>query len=556
MPYCFKPLSSLEKCFIDEDIHAHPATDRFVMFHNQRLAFQVAIAHTADEEHCPISFSVSLEGELAPHISVREVLQIPSLYATCAEKLDDNYLRTAPGFYPDALRPLHYRGQMKVPAGQLRSIWLEVTLPEDFPAGNYQTEISFTSIKDQPLGKVNVTVCVLDARLPRQRLIHTEWFYTDCIAEANHVKPFSEKHWKFVENYLRVAVNNGINMILTPVFTPELDTYIGGERLTTQLVSITVPEKDRYEFDFSQLDRWIDLCHSVGVEYFEIPHFFTQWGAQHAPKFVARVGGRTRRIFGWETDSLGAEYECFLSQFIPALLDFLKSKGVDRKCFFHVSDEPKLEVIEHYKKCRNLITRYLGEDYPIIDALSNLDFYTEGILKKPIPGIPHIKPFLEANIQGLWAYYCEPRGSVTTTGRLFAMPTARTRVLGLQLWLANAEGFLHWGYNFYHNRNSYDFVHPLAESNGEIFGPSGDAFLVYPDHNGDALESIRLCAIREAMDDMRALDLVAELRGRDYVESLIRSLWGGKLPDFFDYPKNADFFLALREKLAEEAARG
>jgi len=32
---------------------------------------------------------------------------------------------------------------------------------------------------------------------------------------------------------LRVAVKSGINMILTPVFTPALDTYIGGERPTT-----------------------------------------------------------------------------------------------------------------------------------------------------------------------------------------------------------------------------------------------------------------------------------------------------------------------------------
>lgn len=551
MSYLIKPVSSLEKCFPDETVDKYPQTDRFVMLRNQRLAYQIAIYHEMEEVYRPYQLIPTLSGPLAPYTTVREVIPVPSLYPVSQTGHDENYLRTEPGFYPDALRPLHYRGTLPIPAGQTRALWLEVTLPEDFPAGTYESRIELANEKGVVAGDATVTIRVLDASLPPQRLIHTEWFYTDCIAELNHVKPFSEKHWKYVENYLRVAVNNGINMILTPVFTPELDTYIGGERLTTQLVSITKTGKDRYEFDFALLERWIDLCLSIGVQYFEIPHFFTQWGSEHAPKFVARVGGRTRRIFGWETDARSEEYKCFLSQLIPALVACLKKKGVDRQCFFHVSDEPHLDSLEQYKACREMITAYLGEDYHIIDALSDIDFYASGAIKKPIPGIKSITPFLEKKIEGLWAYYCEAGGTKVTTGRQFAMPTARTRVLGIQLWLANIEGFLHWGYNFYHNMRSYNVVHPLAESSGECFAPSGDAFLVYPDHNGEALESIRLCAMREAMDDMRMLDLVTSLHGRAYTEGIIRELWDGKLPDFFDYPKDAAFFLNLRNRLAK-----
>ena len=552
MTYTAKPISSLEKVFIDTALDSLPLCDRHVMFRNQRLGYQIALQYQSEAVRRPKMLTVEMKGALAPYTSVREVLQIPSLYPVSMSCHDENYLRTEPGFYPDPLRPLHYRGQFCIPAGQARSIWLEVELPEEFPAGEYKTDFSFIAEGGEAVCDASVTVRVLNAVLPPQKLIHTEWFYTDCIAEINHVKAFSEKHWKFIENYLRVAVRNGINMILTPVFTPELDTYIGGERLTTQLAAITVTQKNRYAFDFSQLERWIDLCLSIGVKYFEIPHFFTQWGAKHAPKIVARVGNRTRRIFGWETDALGKEYKCFLSQFIPALLDCLKKKGVDRQCFFHVSDEPHLDSLDHYKACRELLTAYLGTDYPIIDALSDIDFYASGASKKPIPGIKSITPFLEKGINGLWAYYCEAGGTVVTTGRQFAMPTARTRILGIQLWLANIEGFLHWGYNFYHNRYSYDIVHPLAETSGECFAPSGDAFLVYPDHDGSALESIRLNALREAMDDMRALDLVAEKKGRAYVEDLIRAQNGGKLPTFFDYPKDASFLLDLRDRLAEE----
>jgi len=552
--YAFKTLSSLEKVFFDVDLSHYPTTDHHVMFRNQRLSYQIAVAREFEESR-PELLSIALKGPLVQYTRVREVVYVPSIYPICPLRHDENYLRKEPGLYPDPLRPLHYDGKLPVPAGQTRAIWLDVELPEEFPAGEYQTSIGFSTKDGTPLQNVSVSIRVLAIDLPKQRLIHTEWFYTDCIAEANHVRAFSEKHWKSIESYMRVAVQNGINMILTPVFTPELDTYIGGERMTTQLVDITMVGKNRYEFDFSKLDRWITLCKRLGVEYYEIPHFFTQWGALHAPKFVARVNGRNKRIFGWETDALGGEYEAFLSQFIPALLDNLKKNGIDRQCFFHVSDEPKLEALEHYKKCRELLTRHLGDEYPIIDALSNVDFYDSGAIKKPIPSIKHLGEFLDRNIDGLWAYYCETFGTKTFTGRQFTMPTARTRILGLQLWLANIEGFLHWGFNFYHNCYSYDFTHPLAETSGESFVPSGDAFLVYPDHNGTALESIRLNALREAIDDMRALDLVASIYGREHVKAIICELCGGDLPDFCTYPKEADFLLDLRTRLAQEAER-
>lgn len=550
-----KALSSLDKCFLDEDLSSHTEKSSFVMLHNERLALQLALYTEPNTDRRPLLASLSLTGELAKHIRVRQVLSVPSYYTCEGSSARENMLRTAPGLYPDPIRPLHYKGAFFLIGGQTLSLWLDAELPDDFPAGEYTVDASLKSERDQSLlATATFAVKVQAQKLPPQKLIHTEWFYTDCIAEAHHVSAFSEKHWKYIENYIRVAIKNGINMILTPVFTPELDTDIGGYRMTTQLVDITLDAPGRYSFSFDKLERWIDLCLSLGVEYFEIPHFFTQWGARHAPKFVARVNGRKKRIFGWDTDALGTEYKTFLSQFIPALLDCLKRKGVDKKSFFHVSDEPRMEHLEHYKACRELLTEHLGEDYPIIDALSDIGFYAEGALSKPIPGIKSIQPFLDAKIEGLWAYYCgSPQG--TLAARDLTMPLFRTRILGLQLWVNNIEGFLHWGYNFYHNRFSHDFVNPLIDTSAEAFAPAGDAFLVYPDHDGTAMESLRLNAMREAMDDMRALDLLESLCGRTYVENILRELCGGTLPTFTQYPTSNEFLITLRERLATEIER-
>jgi len=540
-----KSLSSLEKCFLDEKLRSKKETNKFIMFKNQRLSFQFAYEMLPESTNPLLRGKVEFEGDISKYVTVRRVVSIPS-YLIDRGGADSAYIRTDPGLYPDMLAPLQYRGKAVIVKNQLHSLWIDIELPEGFNSGKYPLTLKMWD-EDTLLCEKTVEIKVLDAELPKQKTIHTEWFYTDCIAQYYGVKAFSEKHWKLIGNFMKTAVENGINMILTPLFTPELDTYIGGERLTTQLLGIKVVGKNKYEFNFDNLGRWIDLGKKCGVEYFEMPHFFTQWGAKHAPKIVAEVDGKIKKIFGWETDALGESYKSFLKSLLPELVKYLKEKGVDKQCFYHVSDEPSMEVLEHYKACREILSESLSE-YPIIDALSNVEFYNTGAITKPVPSIGRIKKFLEKNIDGLWAYYCG-EGENRTTCRLFAHTLTRTRILGVQMYKFNIEGFLHWGYNFYNNWNSYDTVDPCLDSTGNYFVPSGDTYLVYPGKDGKALESIRLNALREAMDDIRALQLCEELYGREYTVKLIDDTAGMDLT-FYDYPKTPDFLLKLRDKIA------
>ena len=542
-----KVISSLEKCLHSDKIEDKPEKKEFFMFKNERLSFQIAFFNSEIEARVS-HFPIKCEGALAKYAKVRRVVNVPVMFPCRFGDDGGAYIKKEAGLYPDLLQPLHYGNRVSTPYGQLHAVWVDIELPEDFCAGEYGFTFSILSKdKAEVKGTADVKVTVADALLPEQKLIHTEWFYTDCIAQYYNVKAFSEKHWKYIEKFMRTATANGINMVLTPVFTPELDTYIGGERLTTQLVDITVCENGEYSFDFTDLHRWIDLALDCGYKYFEIPHFFTQWGAKHAPKIVARVNGRKKRIFGWESDSMGEEYGNFLGKFIPALLSEFRSRGLDKKCFFHVSDEPHLSDLEQYKKCKDIIGKYL-KGYHIIDALSDYEFYKSGVLQKPVPSTRHIDPFIENKVPGLWAYYCGSSG--TESNRFFTMPTARTRIIGIQMYLYNIEGFLHWGYNFYNNQNSYDVIDPFGYSDGEFFAPSGDMYLVYPGRDGEAMGSIRLNAMREAVDDMRALSLYEEKFGREAAEKLIYEGVEGKI-DFSDYPQGADYLLDLREKIAK-----
>ncbi len=538
-----KALSSMEKCFISDKISDKKEKNSFVMFRNEKLAFQVAYTSSVVQN---VLYEVKLGGSLAEYAEVKQVVSVPVSYPARGNEAENgDCIKKEPGLYPDLVRPLNYRGKVRVIANQLHSLFVEIKLSEDVDISEGNLTISLE--KDGETAGTEVLVHVVKAELPPQRLIHTEWFYTDCIAEAYHTTAFSEKHWKCIERYVKVAVENGINMIFTPVFTPELDTYIGGERMTTQLVDITVDGKNEYSFNFDKLGRWIEMCQRIGVKYFEIPHFFTQWGANHAPKFVAKVNGRKKKIFGWETDSMGDEYKCFLSQLIPALVAYLKSKGVDKQCYFHISDEPNMDNFQRYNDCKSIVAPYL-KGYNIIDALSHVEFYDTGVLEKPIPSLHRIQNFVDRGIKGLWAYYCG-FGITVESQRFISQYLYKTRILGVQLYKYNVEGFLHWGFNFYHNQYSYDYVDPLGCTDAEGFAPAGDGFLVYPGNNGEVWGSLRLNAMREALDDIRALELCESMYGREYTEKLIQEGLEDEIT-FKSYPRNNDYLVNLREKIA------
>ncbi len=193
--------------------------------------------------------------------------------------------------------------------------------------------------------------------------------------------------------------------------------------------------------------------------------------------------------------------------------------------------------------------RGLG-DCRILDALSDFEFYRLGLAECPVVASDHLEPFLEAGVADLWTYYCCVQG-VDVSNRFFAMPSRRNRILGVQLYLYRMQGFLQWGYNFYNTRFSLRHIDPFAVTDsGESF-PSGDAFLVYPGPEGQPFSSIRLEVLRDAMEDLRALEALEQYTSREYVEELVRETAGMDLT-FKEYPREHDFLFRLRKRVNGE----
>ena len=539
-----KLTSSLEKLFVDQNVDRFPTLEKISVLKGERFSFQLLYAPTYTLEKTDrILWDVSIGGDLAKYASVRCVTNIPVTRPVYPTRHDDNYLRTTPGLYPDLLLPLGRDSQVATSFGSTpKSLWLEVILPEDVESGEHGITVSLSSSFGEFSHELKVDI--INAKLPElDGFKYTDWFHCDSLATYYNVPVWSERHWEIVESFAKSAVKSGVNLLLTPLFTPALDTRVGGERLTNQLVDVT-KTGDAYTFDFTLVDRWIDMCDRVGIKYFEICHLFTQWGAYHAPKVMATVDGEYKKIFGWDTDATDPEYTRFLRTFLKEFLAYMKKKGRDGDCLFHISDEPTMDHIESYKAAKESVADLL-EGYTIMDALSRYPFYEQGIVTTAIPANNHIEPFLENKVPNLWTYYCCSQVK-DVSNRLVAQSLSRTRSIGMQMYKYDIVGFLHWGFNFYQNCHSRDSVNPYLNCCGDEWVIAGDMCTVYPAQDGTPYESMRFPVFYDALQDMRAMKLAERYYKKEEIVAGIENIFGGELR-FDTCAEDSAVMLAIRE---------
>lgn len=481
---------------------------------------------------------VEVESELSAR--VRTVELVPCEYP-CHTRRDDGYLATEPGLYPDLLRE---PGPFGIPlvSGQWRSVWVDLKTDGEVKAGTYPVTVKILC-GEEALCEEHTSLEILDAELPKLPIPHTEWFHSDCLANYYGVEVFSERWWEIVENFVSTAAKHRCNMLLTPVFTPPLDTAIGGERRTVQLVDVDAAGNG-YKFGFDRFRRWVRMALGCGMEYIEISHLFSQWGAKAAPKIMGRKDGREQQLFGWDTDAGGKEYGEFLRQFLQALKPVLDELGIKERAYFHISDEPSMDHLQSYRKAYEAVKGEL-EGYNMMDALSDRSFYNEGLVQQPVCAVDHIKPFLEDPPEKLWGYYCTGQ-AVDVPNRFIVQPGARTRILGALLYKFRLAGFLQWGYNFYNSQVSLYQIDPYRVTDAGGAFPSGDPFIVYPGADGRPEESQRLMLMDEAMGDYCALYELERLAGREKVLEILGDM------TFDRYPRDEGFLLNMRARVNEE----
>ena len=537
-----------------------PVLTAFSLCRNEAFSFQMAYRIT-DGSAAAIPF----------HVRIRTKLPICCYAVSCVPVIHADFPPLEPrqpiGLYPDILLPKAVNPEISVvhtytdkhyEVGEKTQLWayndswqaLWFTVNEDAAAlepGTYDITLELFSRTGERAGETGLSLEVLPQALPPQRLLYTNWFHCDCLADWYHAEIFSDRFFEIARDFIRKAARNGMNMILLPAFTPPLDTPVGEERMTAQLVRVTA-ENGEYRFDFSLLKRFIDLCRAEGIEYFEHSHFFTQWGAAHAPKVMADTPEGQIRIFGWDTDALGNDYIAFLRAYLTRFRAFLQEEGLAGHVLFHISDEPGAASFRQYEAAYNKLADLL-EGCMVGDALSDPAY--ADLVPIPIATTTHVHEFV-GKCDTLWCYYTGALVREGLPNRLIQMPRERNRDLGYLMYYYRIRGFLHWGYNFYYGELCHGLVDPFLNPSGG-YPNAGTSYCVYPAPDGTAYQSVRQKVFAEGLIDMRALELLESLSDRSVCEAIITKHFG--VPDFFRAPASPEALIAFRAEVNDAIRR-
>lgn len=488
---------------------------------NESFAFQIYIENAEEGK-----YSVKAETDLP--VKIYQVIRKKGNYDK-NQKTDDFYVHPEDDMYPDLLLPTE---EIDCRKGESQTLFFDVS-EQDKTVGPHRMEIRIGN------RSIVFTLNVVDARLAESDLIVTHWLHSDCICNYYKIQPFSDEYYVRFREFLDAYVRMGNTMLLVPMFTPPLDTEVGGERLTTQLVRIA-KNGDRYEFDFSEMKKYIDIAKDCGIRYFELSHLFTQWGGESCPKIIAEENGEKKQIFGWETSSADERYFRFLKCFFKALNGFLLVEGIKENTYMHVTDEPNAQHVEKYVQLAEFVK---ANNYGIqtIDALSHYALAARTKLDLPAVCTQSGELGLFANARRL-LYYCVWVDQNRLSNRYFHMPALRTVVLGAQLYQEKVQGFLHWGYNFYNTVLSKAALDPYEDATAGGGFVAGDPFIVYPAAKG-VNYSIRYFSMLKAFEDYRLLKTSERKVGRERVENILREY------GFFDlhtYPHDVKCYEAMR----------
>lgn len=533
----FKVLNSLVTVFADRSVEGGEL-NKITMCQNQASHFQIAFKLKEEDEHSKdfhIRFSTALP------LSLYYVNNVPVINTSGIDK------QPPIGLYPDILIEKKVNPKLIDVYAPTRKItveeeeytrlrayddsWQSVYIcinefQKTLKSGVHKVRMEVFDKKSNLVGDIELTVEVLGLKLPKQKLLYTNWFHYDCISDIYSEKVFTDRYFDIIRDYIEKAVRNGMNMILLPAFTPPLDTGIGDERMTVQLVNVT-KEGNKYSFDFSLMKRFIDFCKSCGITHFEHSHLFTQWGAQNAPKVIVTEKGKTKKMFGWKANSTGKAYVSFLNQYLESLKAFLKAEKLEKNIMFHISDEPRENHLEQYKKARDIVKKVFPKA-AIGDAISHVEFYKMGYCDTPIAVTATINKFIGV-CDNLWAYYTGESSLHGRSSRVLTLPRERNRMLGVQLYYYDIKGFLHWAYNNYYGEQSKYFFNPALNPSGG-FALAGTSYVVYPDFNGKCMQSVRQKTFFEGLTDIRLLSLLEKNIGKEACHKLIEKHFS--VPDF------------------------
>lgn len=439
-----------------------------------------------------------------------------------------------PGLCPD---PLYPKTNTLIGANESRSFWITFKVPADAEPGKHTLVFRYYLGDDRREFDLPVTVEVSRFVIkPRKDFPVTHWWRGEATWDHYKTGMFEdERWWDLTRAQMQNMYDHGSNVAFVPQFFSRRETF----KRPCQMLIINEPQPGKYEFDWSNVKQFVDMCKKIGFKEFEWTQMWIYWGVENPMRIYKNVDGKYVMLWPPETDAFSETYVNFLKQFLPSFHEFLKKEQLLETSYFHLSDEPGPgKHLENYKKARQML-RELAPWMKVMDALSDVEYGKQGITDIPIPLVSAAQAYLDAAIPH-WVYYCcVPTGP--WINRCMDTPLPKIRMNGWLFYRLQAKGFLHWGYNYYHALEEERLVDPFMEGSAEDWPgiPYGDPFIVYPGED-EPIDSIRWEVFAESLQDYAIL----QTAGITHDDPMLLDI-----KSYADFPKSEEWLRQTLERI-------
>jgi len=463
---------------------------------NDRAIAQIAVL-SGDEKLAGLS--VAAQGDFPGVVSCAFIRETKAFVGNGKQ---DNGTRSA---YPDVIWSDE---PVDVDANSVQAVWVTFSVPRDAAAGVYTGEIALSLAETGERHTVVYTLEVLDLTAPDPQDYQFDielWQYPYRVADYYGAEPFSQGHFDILRPHMEKYRELGGHAITVSIVEEPWNGQTYGRY--PSMIKWTRRRDRSFAFDFSQFDRWVEFCHSIGLGDKIVCYSLIPWGNR-----IRYYDEKKKKECCTAPRTGTHKYKKVWRQFLEALVAHADEKGWFDDLYIGIDERKAMkkayDLIDTVKnrdgkvlKKAAAMNHFNAQYFPLIDRMASVSVGSE-----PLKGAMADYRQLCARR----AAYPELRTTVYTCVGHF--PNSFTYSMpGEGYWTImfsaamGANGFLRWAYDAWVKDPLRDTTHVSFES--------GDCFLIYPDEP-DAVHptprtSVRLEKLAEGMRDINKLFMMA-----------------------------------------------
>lgn len=430
---------------------------------------------------------------------------IRSTKAFVGNGMKDNGSRES---FPDVLEKAEFSA---LGENEFLQVWIEFTVPESCEKGTYTGNVLVHGDKEETL-KFDFELEVSPLVLPNPQDFRFDielWQYPYSVAQYYNWKPFCDDHINYLKKHLAIYRDCGGHAVTASIVEEPWNGQTYGAY--PSMIRWIRGADGKFRFDFTDFDKWIDLCREIGIGDKIICYSLIPW------KFkITYLNNRNNKIKTTSPRPGTRKYNKIWGQFLDALIVHCEEKGWIDEIYIGIDERPRKMM----KKAFDLIERHTDSNGNKLKIAAAMDHFGE----KYLPLIDRV----DAVSVGSVSVKANTETYRELSERRRAMQNKKTTVYTCvghfpnsfvysqpceSYWtpifaLSNgANGYLRWAYDAWVKDPLRDTTHTKFES--------GDCFLVYPDEAGgediQPRSSVRFEMLSCGIRDVNKLIILREM---------------------------------------------